>query len=653
MSDFDTAVSTVQFLSADAVESAGCGHPGTPMALAGIATELFLKQLRHNPDDPSWPNRDRFVLSCGHASMLIYSMLHLSGYALSHDDIKNFRQLDSKTPGHPEYGHTAGVETTTGPLGQGVGNAVGMALASKLMGERVNGDKTLIDYRVFCIASDGDLMEGVASEAASIAGHLGLGNLIVIWDDNKITIDGTTEISFGEDVAARFEAYGWHIQKVDGHNPDQVHEALEVAKTETDKPSLIVARTHIAIGAPNLQDTSKAHGAALGADEIAATKKAAGWPLEPAFHVPDEVYSLYKKRKEELQGDYKAWMSGVASLSGEQADAWMKFNDRSAPEGLLDQLSAVIPADTKGATRGHSNAIQQKAAELVPQLVGGSADLACSVKTTLKGAGDIGKGAFAGRNMHYGIREHGMGSINNGLALSGFIPFSSTFLIFSDYMRPTIRLAAMMKQQALYIFSHDSVFLGEDGPTHQPVEQLWSLRLIPGLDVIRPADAVETAAAWTHALERQDGPTALSLSRHNLPPIQRSADFSPADILKGAYVVQHADNADFVLIGTGSELHIAVEAAELVRAKGKSVRIVSAPCVDAFLRLPAAEQNAILGSGRRVSVEAGATLGWRRIVGLDGLCVGVDDFGMSAPAAQIAERLGLTAVAVAEKILAS
>ncbi len=653
MSAFEQAVHTVQFLSVDGVEKANSGHPGTPMALAGITVDIFTRHLRYNPADPAWPNRDRFVLSCGHASMLLYSVLHLAGYDLPLSQLEDFRQWGSKTPGHPEFGHTPGVETTTGPLGQGVGNAVGMAIASKMLGARINTpESTLIDYRVFALCSDGDLMEGVASEAASIAGHLRLDNLVVVYDDNHITIDGHTDITFSEDVGKRFEAYGWFVQHVSGHEPGEVRAALDKA-VKADRPALIVARTHIAIGAPHKQDTSGAHGSPLGKEEVEATKKAAGWPLEPTFYIPDEARQPFEQRKKENQPLYEAWQSVAGSLEGERGELWRQLSERSVPENVFEELLAAAE-QKKDATRSLASKIEQRAAELVPSLVGGAADLASSTRTNIKGGGDIARGEFAGKNLHFGIREHGMGAILNGMAVGGaFIPFGSTFLIFSDYMRPSMRLAALMSIQVVYVFTHDSVFLGEDGPTHQSIEQLASLRLIPNLDVVRPADALECAAAWTHALSRRDAPTVLALSRQKVPPLERAADFAPEMMLKGAYVLADSDQPEVVLIATGSEVHVAVEAKQLLEAKGHGARVVSAPCWEAFSRLPAAEQDAVLGRGvRRVTIEAGRTTPWRAVAGSDGICIGIDRFGASAPAERIAEEFGLTGQKIAERILA-
>jgi transketolase len=654
MSAFERAVKTVQFLSVDAVEAASSGHPGTPMALAGIGVDLFTRYLRYVPEDPSWPNRDRFVLSCGHASMLLYSLLHLAGYDLSLDDLKSFRQWGSKTPGHPEYGHAPGVETTTGPLGQGISNAVGMALAGKLMAARINTEQDpVIDYRVFVLASDGDVMEGVASEASSMAGHIGLDNLIVVYDDNRITIDGSTSLSFSEDVGKRYEAYGWQVQHVDGHQPEQVRAALDRAVSERGRPSLIVARTHIAIGAPTKQDTSAAHGAPLGTVEVEATKQQAGWPLEPRFHVPEGATELFREHVQQNRARHQAWQQRVGSLGGARRELWQKLSTREVPSDVYRQLLAAVQPKAD-ATRSLASTVEQRLAALVPSLVGGSADLAESCKTTIKDGGDVGRGEYAGRNLHFGIREHAMGAIANGLALSGFfLPFGSTFLIFSDYMRPAVRLAALMQQQVVFVYTHDSVFLGEDGPTHQPIEQIAALRLIPNLDVVRPADGLECAAAWTHAALRRDGPTALVLSRQKLPLLERPADFDPELALRGAYAVTDAPDPDVVLIATGSEVHVAQAAAELLAREGCRPRVISAPCWEQFQRRPLAERRALLPEGvLRVALEAGRGVGWLGVVGESGLVIGIDRFGASAPWERIAEELGFTAAKVARMILA-
>ena len=653
MDDFEKAVYTVRFLSADAVEKAKSGHPGTPMALAGIAVDIFTRHLRYDPKEPNWPNRDRFVLSCGHASMLLYSMLHLAGYDLSLDELKNFRQWGSKTPGHPEHGLAPGVETTTGPLGQGVGNAVGFALAGKLAGARLNApSSSVVDYRVFALASDGDLMEGVASEASSIAGHLGLDNLIVVYDDNEITIDGSTELSFSEDVGKRYEAYGWFVQHVDGLKPDEVRAALDKAVAHEGQPSLIVAKTIIGVGLPTRAGTAKAHGQAATQPEIDGAKNAAGWTLEP-FYVAPEARALFERRAAENRKVREAWQKLVSGLTGERAKAYERLTARFVPENVFEELLTVAKGLKPDATRNLASAIEQKVAELVPSLVGGAADLNESTKTDIKDTASVKRGEFGGRNLHFGIREHGMAAINNGLALSGFfIPLGSSFLIFTDYCRPSIRLSALMEQQVVHVFTHDSVFLGEDGPTHQPVEQLASLRLIPNLDVVRPADAVECAAAWTHALARRHGPTLIALSRQKVPALERPSDFDPKVIFDGAYVLSDAKDPEITIVATGSEVYVAVDAKRKLEASGKRVRVVSAPCWEAFLRKPASARAAVLGKGKIVTIEAGRTLGWAGALGGAGLHIGIDRFGASAPWEKIAQELGFTGESVAKRISA-
>jgi len=653
MNEFEQAVHTIQFLSADAVEKAQSGHPGTPMALAGITVDIFTRYLRYDPRAPEWPNRDRFVLSCGHASMLLYSVLHLAGYDLPLSELENFRQWGSKTPGHPEHGLTPGVETTTGPLGQGVGNAVGIALAAKLAAARVNQPGSeIFDYRVFALASDGDMMEGVSGEASSIAGHLGLDNLVLVYDDNKITIDGKTELSFSEDVGKRYEAYGWFVQHVNGHAPEEVRKALDTAVAHRGSPSLIVARTIIGIGAPTKAGTSKAHGAPLGQAEIDAAKKAANWPLDK-FYVAPEAKALFARRAEENRPTREAWERSVAGLSAERAATYKSLTTRAVPSDLLEQLAALAGTLKADATRNLGGAIEQKVAALVPALVGGAADLAESTKTTIKGSADIKRGEFGGKNFNFGIREHGMSAVMNGLAVSGlFIPFGSSFLQFTDYCRPSIRLAALMEQQVVWIFTHDSIFLGEDGPTHQPIEHLWALRLIPHLDVVRPADPLECAAAWTHALERRHGPTLIALSRQKTPILERPAGFDPRRILDGAYVVSDAENPEATIIATGSEVGVAVAAKKLCEAKGKRVRVVSAPCWNAFERLsPEARAKVVPKTGLLVTVEAGVTHGWAAVTGPNGLNIGIDRFGASAPAERLGVEFGFTAENVAAKML--
>ena len=649
------AVHTIQMLAIEGVEKAKSGHPGTPMALAAITFEIFTRHLRYDPAEPRWPDRDRFVLSCGHASMLLYAVLHLAGYDLPMEELQRFRQWGSRTPGHPESHITDGVEMTTGPLGQGIATAVGMAASVKMLAARFNGAAPVSTARVFGIASDGDMMEGISGEAGSLAGHLGLGNLIFFYDDNRITIDGKTDLAFSEDVGRRYEAYGWHVQHIDGHDHEQIRGALDAAVAEEGRPSLIVARTHIAIGSPNKQDSSKAHGEPLGEEEIRLIKQAIGWPAEPAFFVPDEVRALFAARAEDGRRARAAWKDAVAKLEragGEVAALHRKLMAREVPEDLLEELVKVAPAKD-GATRAHSGVIEQRVAALVPSLAGGSADLNPSTKTYIEGAPAIARGKFEGRNVHFGIREHAMGAFVNGMAVSdGFIPFGATFLIFSDYMRPAIRLAALSHLQALFVFTHDSIYLGEDGPTHQPVEQLWALRLIPNLDVARPCDAIECAGAWAHALGRKRGPTALALSRQKLANIPREAGFNPRIMLRGAYTIADSAGAPtLAIIASGSEVEVAVGVKKILDAEGQRVRVVSALCWDQFAREDAAYRDAVLPPGvRRVVLEAGVTAPWHAVVGEKGLVVGRDDFGSSAPDKVLQTEFGFTPDAIARKI---
>jgi transketolase len=651
------AVNTIKGLAIDAVEKATCGHPGTPMGLANVAFELYTRYLRHDPRDPAWIARDRFVLSCGHASMLIYAMLHLSGYDLSLQDIEAFRQWGSKTPGHPEHGVTPGVETTTGPLGQGVGNAVGMALALKLKQARFG--EPFEGARVFCLASDGDMMEGISGEASSIAGHLKLDNLLVIYDDNHITIEGDTALTFAEDTCKRYEAYGWFSQYVDdGHDHAKIRAAIDRALAHRGQPSYIRLRTHIGNGAPTRHDTKEAHGEALGKDEVAATKTAMGWDPARFFYVPEGVTRLFAERAAELGAERSAWQGRYAQWRAAHADEAARldaFETRAVPADVYDRLLGSLPPK-EDATRGLMGVLEQTVAKLVPSLIGGSADLAGSTKTLIKDTSGIGPGKFEGRNMHFGIREHAMGAVCNGMALSGgVIPFGATFLIFSDYMRPSIRLSALMEQQCIWLFTHDSVFLGEDGPTHQSVEQLWSLRLIPHLHVVRPADAIECAAAWTMALTRRTGPTAFALSRQKVPNLERPSGFDPRDVLRGAYILREAEGGspEVILVATGSEVALAVGAASRLAASGKRVRVVSAPCLEIFAEQDVAYRNRVLPSGvAAASIEAGRTGPWKSVVGSSGLTIGIDHFGASAPDKVLAVKFGLTVESVLEKVSA-
>ena len=648
-------VDTIRFLAADAVQQANSGHPGMPMGAADMAFVLWTRHLRFDPKEPRWIGRGRFVLSAGHGSMLLYSLLHLAGFDVSIDDLKKFRQLHSKTPGHPEFRHTPGVEITSGPLGQGFANGVGMALAQAMLSARLGPGNPVEDHFVYAIVSDGDLMEGVAAEAASFAGHNRLGRLIYLYDDNEVTIDGRTSIAFtGEDVTKRFEGYGWHVQTVDGRDHDGIDRAISAAKQDP-RPSLVRVRTTIGYGAPKKQGTSGVHGAPLGEEELKAAKENLGWPLEPRFLVPDDVQAFWQETVAAKQAD--------AARRREAERAWRAENADDA--AILDaHLQRTLPADLRqklldgldvaDSTRKLSNVVIQKAAALVPALVGGSADLAESNLTDIKGGGAVAPCAYNARNIHYGIREHAMGAIANGMAYEQlFVPFCATFLQFADYMRPPIRLAALSKLQTIFVYTHDSIFLGEDGPTHQPIEHLTALRAIPELHVVRPGDGLETALGWAHALERKDGPTALILTRQKLAKIARPTGFDAAAVAKGGYVVQDAPGATLTVIATGSELATAQAALELLAKQGIAARLVSIPCLACFEAQPASYRDTVVPRSHRVAVvEAARGLEWWRYAGRDGLVVGIDRFGASAPEKALAEEYGLTPAKVAEKIAA-
>lgn len=642
-------------LAIDAINRANSGHPGAPLGLAEVATVLWSEFLRFDPEAPNWINRDRFVLSNGHGSMLLYGLLHLSGYALSIDDLKQFRQLGSKTPGHPEFGLTPGVETTTGPLGQGFANAVGMALSQKMLAARLgDGDQSLVEHRIFGIAGDGCLMEGVASEAASLAGHLGLGNLNFVYDDNRITIDGSTDLSFSEDVAKRFQAMGWHVSHADGHDFASIRAALSEACEEKARPSIILARTTIGYGSPNRAGKSKSHGEPFGEEEGAETKRALGWTAPP-FEVPEEAKAPLLQAAERGRSEHREWTALVKRRSAADAAWAAKWQSVTAPKPPADLGSALAPTGeaAKSATRKQSGAVLNRASELWPALVGGSADLAGSNNSRIKDARDIGRDHFSGRNIHFGIREHAMASVMNGMALHGsFTPFGATFLCFSDYMRPAIRLAALMKLRTAYIFTHDSIGLGEDGPTHQPVEHLWALRMVPGLTVWRPADEFETAAAWAYALaEGPEAPHALVLSRQAVAPVARSAAPAARLIAQGAYILEDHSSPKVGLVATGSEVAIASEARARLASKGINARLVSMPSVDRFLSLSAAERAQIVAPDIPwVSLEAGVTTPWAAVIGADGLAIGLDQFGESAPAEALYRHFGLDAESVASRV---
>ena len=649
-------INTVRTLAMDAVQAANSGHPGTPMALAPLAYLLYTRHVRHNPADPAWPNRDRVVLSCGHASMLLYATLYLCGYDISLDDLKAFRQWGSRTPGHPEWGHTPGVETTTGPLGQGVANAVGMAMAEAHMGAVFNRpNEQVVSHHTWFIASDGDLMEGISHEAASLAGHLRLGRLIGFYDDNGITIDGETDLTYSDDAAARFTAYGWHVQRVEDVNDlEALDAAIVAARDATDRPSLIIVRSHIGYGSPTRQDTADAHGSPLGEDEVRHTKDALGWPTHDTFHVPHDALDEWRKVREQGQAFQSVWEKRYQSWREAWPDLADEFTRRMA--GTLPPGWETAVPDLAGgkavATRKASGEVLNGLAGALPELVGGSADLSPSNNTLIKASGDFSAADRTGRNIRFGIREHGMAGVLNGMSLhGGVVPYGATFLIFSDYMRPAIRLAAMMRRHVIYVFTHDSIGLGEDGPTHQPVEQLATLRAIPGLWVVRPADAVETAVAWKLAARRTDGPVALALTRQNVPPV--STDDSATGAERGAYVLRDAGKGkpQIILIATGSEVHLAVAAREILEGEGIPTRVVSAPCLEVFAEQEAAYREEVLPAAvtARVAVEAAHPLSWYRWVGEQGAVVGLDHFGASAPAPELFTQFGFTAEAVAAR----
>ncbi len=644
-------VNTIRTLAIDGVQKANSGHPGLPMGAADMAYVLWTRFLRHNPADPAWPDRDRFVLSAGHGSMLLYSLLYVTGYDLPLEQLKQFRQWGSRTPGHPEYGETPGVETTTGPLGQGLGNAVGMALAERLLAARFNRPGfEIVDHYTYALISDGDLMEGVSHEAASLAGHLGLGKLICLYDDNRITIEGDTALAFSEDIATRFAAYGWHVQSADGHDRAAVAEALRQARAESNRPSLILCHTHIGYGSPHRQDTAKAHGEPLGADEVRQTKEALGWPPEAQFYVPDEALVHFREALErgaEAQARWSEMFAGYERAYPELAAEWKRRLAGELPAGWEAQVPAFEAEDGPLATRAASGKVMAALAPTLPELIGGSADLHPSTKTYLSAYPAVEKGRFEGRNLHFGIREHGMGAILNGMALHGGIrPYGSTFFVFSDYMRPTIRLAALMGLPVIYVFTHDSIMVGEDGPTHQPVEHLPSLRAMPGLVLLRPADANETAAAWRVALEHHDGPVALILSRQKLPILE---GVDPEGVARGAYVLADAESPRVLLLATGSEVEVALAARELLAEEGIAARVVSMPSWELFEVQPRAYRDSVLPPQitARVAVEAATSLGWDRYIGPQGAVIGMTRFGASAPYQVLAHEFGFTAENVA------
>jgi len=653
------AINTIRFLSADAVQQAKSGHPGLPMGAAAMAYVLWTRHLRFDPSDPHWPNRDRFVLSAGHGSALLYSLLHLAGYDLPLSELKRFRQWESRTPGHPEYGLTPGVETTTGPLGQGFGNGVGMALAADHLAAMVNRPGfPLIDHAVYAIVSDGDLMEGVASEAASLAGHLRLGRLIYLYDDNHVTIDGSTDLAFTEDRMARFEAYGWHVQHVeDGNDLEAVDRALRTARNDP-RPSIISCRTHIGFGLPTKQDKASAHGEPAGEEELAGARKNLGWPADARFLVPDEARRPFREAAERGREAHRHWNAQLARYRQSFPDLARTF-DRAQARELPKGLSASVPQfppDPKGqATRASSGKVLNALAAVLPELIGGSADLSGSNQTALKDSTRFTPDDRAGRYLHFGVREHGMGAILSGMALEGgLIPYGGTFLIFSDYMRPSIRLASLMGLRVIYVFTHDSIGLGEDGPTHQPIEHLAAFRAMPNLTVIRPADANETREAWLLAVSRTSGPTALALTRQSVPTLDRARFASAAGTRKGAYVLADLGRGKpkAILMGSGSEVTILLEAGERLAKEGLAVRLVSFPSWELFAAQSAAYRDSVLlpEVSARVAMEAGVPQGWDRWVGPEGVVLGLDHYGASAPYQDLYRHFGLTADAIVRAV---
>lgn len=649
-------ITTIRTLSMDGVQAANSGHPGMPMGMADAAYILWSRFLRHNPSNPGWYNRDRFILSAGHGSMLLYSLLHLTGYDLPLEELKNFRQVGSLTPGHPEYGLTPGVETTTGPLGQGFSTGVGMAMAEAFMAATFNKESAgLIDHYTYAIVSDGDLMEGISHEAASLAGHLKLRKLIYLYDSNQISIDGSTDLSFTDNTKKRFEAYGWDVQTIDGHNHEEITGAISHAQT-TETPSLIECRTHIGFGSPNKQGSAASHGAPLGEEEVRLSKEKLGADPDKTFYVPDEVYKEMRKALEKGNSREEEWKKKLSDYEKKfPADAalFRKYVNRQLPDSWEDILPE-FEADEKGmATRKASGAVLNALGGHITNLFGGSADLTPSNNTTLDGKGTFSPDDYSGRNVHYGVREHAMGAALNGLALhGGVIPYGGTFLVFSDYNKPAIRIAALSKIPSIFVFTHDSIGLGEDGPTHQPVEHLAGLRAVPNLRVYRPADANETAYCWKSALERTDGPSLMILTRQNLPIPNRSTHGAASGTEKGAYILKDSEKEpDIILMATGSEVHMVLEAGRKLQDEGIATRVVSMPCIELFKEQPREYREAVFPASvrKRVSVEAGATYGWHQWVGSEGITIGVDRFGESGPYQDVYEHLGITVENIAEQ----
>ncbi len=667
----ELAANTIRILSAEAVERAKSGHPGMPMGMAELGLVLWLSYLRFNPQEPRWLGRDRFVLSNGHGSMLLYSLLHLCGYDLSLEDVKRFRQWESRTPGHPENYMTPGVETTTGPLGQGVGNAVGMALAQKLMSARYTASGlNPFDHRVYCFCGDGCLMEGVSGEASSLAGHLGLNNLIMVYDDNEISIAGNTDLAFTEHVGQRYEAYGWFVQEIDGHDFEQIDAAYARAVKETSRPSFIIAHTTIGKGSPNKANDAEVHGSPLGANELKLTKQALHWPPSNTgeangvpqedleFFIPPDVFALFASRVEEVTSEFRSWEQRYANWRSRNAELASRFDVQfscGVPEDLEEKLIAALPKESKPvATRKLGEVVLQAASANMTALIGGSADLEPSTLTLIKGSSDVGKSAFTGLNLRFGVREHGMGAIMNGLSYyGGFHPYGATFFCFLDYMRPAVRLACIAHLRGLFIYTHDSVFLGEDGPTHQPIEHLAILRATPRIWVFRPGDGLETAICYAQALQRNDGPCAMILTRQNLEPLHRPESFARADIRRGAYILSDAGSTpEVILVASGSEVPLAAAAAKLLG--GIAVRVVSMPCWEIFRAQPEDYRKKVLPPGlKKVVIEAASPFGWNDMLDTayrEVLVLGVERFGVSAPYAVIAEKLGFTAAQVAARV---